>query len=463
MSGGTKGGGEVIMQALNLFPNSVQNIREARENKEFLDLLSVYAQMTISESILTPFQTGSVTLNDSNDIMPEFPIGGGNLFHVKYNVAEGEENTEIDLWFRVVGIENVVINERKQAYTLRLISEGGYANMNTVLSSSFAGEPHAIVNRIFNQHLSSSNKRLMAEQSVGGLKFVCPMWKPSQAIRWVTQKALASEKDLPGFFFYESMKGFRFLSTTTLLDKDKNLVITDIMDQVDSERDEGKVKKGYLYKIPGVPVYGSDGTPQSGMVGSETTQNVDDFRVLDRQRLAQDLLNGHISGRHITHDIFHKSYSVDTWNYWEDFDKLQRISKNPHYNAPANYQDLSSNLNVMMSPKQSRIHALKKGEVGYRTIYPDDYALLRKQIMKQLDDEIVENFEAPGNPIIECGRLLEFNYPAIRKVNDAEDVYNKKYSGLYLIRDCMHFFRPVGNTTTSYKVDMNIVKDGWND
>ena len=81
----------------------------------------------------------------------------------------------------------------------------------------------------------------------------------------------------------------------------------------------------------------------------------------------------------------------------------------------------------------------------------------RKKVKK-----VVENFEAPGNPVIECGRLLEFNYPAIRKVEDADDVYNKKYSGLYLIRDCMHFFSPVSNNTTSYKVDMNIVKDGWN-
>jgi hypothetical protein len=104
---------------------------------------------------------------------------------------------------------------------------------------------------------------------------------------------------------------------------------------------------------------------------------------------------------------------------------------------------------------------MKKDEVGFRTIYADGTALKRKQIVKQLDDEVVENFEAPGNPIIECGRLLEFNYPAIRKVEGVEDVYNKKYSGHYLIRDCVHMFTPIANQTATYKVDMNIVKDGW--
>ena len=69
MSGGTKGGGEVIMEALNMFPNSVKTVGDAKKSKEFLDLLSVYSQLTISESILTPFQTGSITINDSNDMM----------------------------------------------------------------------------------------------------------------------------------------------------------------------------------------------------------------------------------------------------------------------------------------------------------------------------------------------------------------------------------------------------------
>ena len=62
------------------------------------------------------------------------------------------------------------------------------------------------------------------------------MCGPSQAIRWVLNKSISSEKDLPGFFFYESMLGFRLLSTGTLLDKEKNMVITDLMGDVENEK-----------------------------------------------------------------------------------------------------------------------------------------------------------------------------------------------------------------------------------
>jgi hypothetical protein len=459
MSGGVRGGGEVIMSALNIYSNNVKTVPDAKKSKEFLDLLSIYASLNIYDSILSPFQTGEISLNDSNDMIPDYPIAGANILHIAYNVQDGPPETKIDLWFRVVSINNVVINERKQGYTLQLISEEGWKNMHTNLSSSFTGSPTDIIEDIFTQNLSKngSGKKLMTEGSIGGLKFVCPRWKPSQAITWVTHKALSTD-ELPGFFFYETMRGFRFLSTTTLMSKNRNLVITDLMSETASERPEGKIKKGYLYKIPGVPVIGSDGKPVSGMVGTETIQNVDDFRILSRQTIGLDTVKGNIASKHITHDIFHKGYSVNSYNYFDDFDKIHRVSKKPHYS----YDEVSSDISISMSPKQSRIHSDKKNDVGSRTLYADDYALLRKHILKQIDDEIINNFEVPGHPIIESGRLLEFNYPAIRKVDGPENVYNEKYSGLYLIRDCIHMFKPVANTTTSYKVDLNIVKDGWN-
>jgi len=461
MEGGVKGGGEVIFSALNLYPNSVRNITDAKRNKEFLDLLSIYAQLEIEESVLSHFQTGRILLNDSNDIPSDFPVAGGNILHLTYNVQEGPKETEIDCWFRVVAIKNIIINERKQAFTLQLISEDGWNNMHTVLTSAFEGEPSDIIRKICGRHLIKSDKKIFADASVGGLKFVCPMWKPSQAITWVTHKALSASTDTPGFFFYETMKGFRFLSTDTMLDYKKNVVITDVMAEVSAERDKGEqVKKGYLYKIPGIPVHGADGKPKSGMVGSETMQNVDDFRVLERQTYAKDAINGNIATKHITHDIFHKSYDVQRFDYWKDFNKVKRIGAERHYEYPD--RDLDSNMSVNLTGMQSRMHSNRKDSPGSRTLYANDYGLMRKQVLKQINDEVISNFEAPGATLIESGRILEFNYPAIRKVNDPEDVYQKKFSGYYLIRDVIHIFKPVANTTSSYKVDMNIVKDGWN-
>lgn len=461
MSGGVKGGGEVIFSALHLYHNTVKTVSQAKSSDDYIDILSIYSNMTINESILSPFQTGSITINDSNDMVPDYPIAGGNIVHLTYNVQDGPPETEIDSWFRVVNVKNVIINERKQAYTLQLISEDGWKNMHTVLTSAFSGQPSEMITKIFSQYLNAGDKRLATDASVGGLKLVCPHWKPSQAISWIANKALSATTDSPGFFFYETMRGFRFLSTDTLLNKDRNLIITDVMADVQQVRPEGSVKKGYLYKIPGVPITGSDGKPVSGMVGSESVQNVDDFRILERNSIGKDIVGGYLATKHITHDLFNKSITVNEFKYFDDFNKIQRLSDSVHYEYPA--EPLNTDMSIMLTPKHQRIHSDRRGAEGYRTVYSDDYALKRKFIMKQINDEVIDNFEVPGATIMEAGRLLEFNYPAIRTVNEPEDAYQSKYSGHYLIRDVVHIFRPVANTTTSYKVDMNIVKDGWND
>lgn len=460
-----RGGGEVEMLTMRLFSGNIKTVEQALEvteesEKDFLDIGAIYSIMNINESILTPFQTGAITLNDSNDMVPDYPIAGGNLFHIVYNVKDGPAETEVDCWYRIVNVKNVVINERKQGYTLQFISEDGWKNMHTVLVEAFTGSPSDIVEEIFTDHLfATPNKRLITDASVGSLKFVCPHWRPAQAIKWVTGKALSAEMDMPGFFFYESMKGFRFMSTDTLFDRDRNVVITDKIAEASQTNPESSVKKGYMYKIPGVAATDSTGQPQSALNETASIQNVDDFRVMQRQPYGKDLLNGNLSIKHITHDLFNKEVIVNTWNYFDNFEDTKRLGTKPHYERPLEPYD--ENLKIMLTPKNLKLHT--NGGDGSRAIYSDDYALYRHVIMKQINDEVVENFETPGNPIIEVGRLLEFNYPAIRKVETPEDAYQIKYSGLYLVRDVVHTFRPVAMKVTSYKCDMNIVKDGWNE
>ena len=462
---GARGGGEVELSTLRLFSGNIRTVEQAltvNEDDEtaFIEIGSIYSIMNINESILTPFQTGQITLNDSNDTIPDFPIAGGNILHVVYNIKDGPPETEIDCWYRIVNVKNVVINERKQAYTMQFISEDGWKNMHTVLVEAFEGSPSDIITEIFQEYLfATPNKRLITDESVGSLKFVCPHWRPAQAIKWVTGKSLSSLTDTPGFFFYESMKGFRFMSTDTLFDREKNVVITDLIAEANSAAAGEGLKRGYMYKIPGVAATDNTGQPNTALNETASIQNVDDFRVMQRQPYGKDLLNGNIQLKHITHDLFTKEVIVNTWNYHDNFSDTTRLGAIPHYEKPLEPYD--ENIKIILSPKNSKLHT--NGGDGSRAIYADDYAMYRHVIMKQINDEVIDNFETPGNPVVEVGRLLEFNYPAIRKIVDPVDEYQVKYSGLYLIRDVIHTFRPVVNETTSYKVDMNIVKDGWNE
>ena len=65
----------------------------------------------------------------------------------------------------------------------------------------------------------------------------------SQVIKWVQDKSLDGDKDNSGFFFYETNRGFNFLSLSTLMNKEKNLIITDVMGEITSDRKDGKTLK----------------------------------------------------------------------------------------------------------------------------------------------------------------------------------------------------------------------------
>jgi len=460
-----KGGGQLLIKSLKIYHNEVVNIKSAKSTNKFIDLLNVYAGFEIYDSILSPFQAGEMMITDSNDMIADYPLIGGELIHIAYNVSGGTDDTKIDLWFRLTGIKNIAIKERKQIFTIQFISEEGFKNAHTSISSSFTGSPSEIISDVFDNYLfSDSGKKIAIDDALGALKVVCPRWRAFQVINYVMNKAIDIETNAPGFFFFQAMHGFRFLSTSTLFDRNRNVCITDKYAEAEAIRAGGKVKKGYLYKVPGIPTIGSDGKPTSGAVGDETLQNVDDFRVDYRQTYLKDVNDGFLSSKHITHDLFFKNYKVDTYDYFDSYEdkkkKIKRIGKIPHYGIYEN--KVSSDVKIMLSPKQSRIHAQKKNEEGFRNLFADDYVQGRKHVLKQITDDVVENFVIPGHPLITSGRLVEFNFPSMRKVLKPDDAYQKKYSGLYLIRDCVHIVRPVGNGTAQYKCDTNIVKDGWN-
>lgn len=451
-----KGGGEIVFTSIRIYHPTIKTIDVAIKSDEYTDLQSVYVNLSVFESILSPFVTAELTIKDSNNLIADLPILGGEIVRIQYNVPGGDDTTKVNLSMRVTAVKNVLISERKQLFTLQLISYEGFKNLNSTVSKSFNGDGSNIVKQIFTNYLyeQKTGKVLNVDPSKGSLKFVCPRWTPFKAINFVQHKTLGTNTHA-NFFFYETLKDFYFLSTDTLFDRNANICITDKFDESKGERAEGSLKRGYHYKIPGVPVIGDDGKPKSGMVGDESYQNVDSFRVDSRQQIGKDIKEGFLYAKQITHDLYYKNYSVNDYNYYRDFNSYKRLAKDYKYQQPG--VPVNSDVKVFFSSKESKLHD------GYRNTFSDQYDLDRRVVVKQIQDEVINNFQVPGHPIVGAGRLLEFNFPSIKSVSKPEDVYEKKYQGLYLVRDCVHIFVPVNTEgRATYKCDTNIVKDGHN-
>ena len=460
---------QAIVKSFRIYHNTVTDFKSIKESDAYNDITDVYNSFSIHETILNPFITATVSVTDTNNLLTEMPIIGGEIVRIKFIPPGGDATDERDLIFRIAKISGVLIVEKRQHFTLHLLSYAGFKNISTRISRAFNGDATTIVDNIFYQYLftkmdRSAENGLNFDNSLSNLKFVCPNWSPAKAIQYAMRYAYVRDKgvDLPNFFFYETLNDFYFLNTSTLFDRQKNVCVTDKYDETLANRPQGKITKGYHYKQPGIPIVGADGLPRSNLVGDESYQNVDDFLVDDENTYAEDILSGNITNSNVTHDIFHKSYTVKEFNYHDDFDNFPRLGKNRKY---VRYKDVGENKHIagLFTPKHSRNHSDTAGFFGERATYSDTTALNRNQIVKQLFEEVVSNFEVPGHTLINAGKLVEFNFPSAREVNNLAKAYDKHRKGLYLIRDCIHKIQNQGGGKAVYKCNMNIVKDGYHD
>lgn len=460
---------QAIVKSFKIYHNTVKDFKSARESDAFIDIVDIYNSFSIHETILNPFITATVNVSDTNNILTEMPIIGGEIVRVRFLPPGGDDTDERDLVFRIAKISNVTIVEKRQHFNLHLLSYAGFKNITTRISRAFKGDATTIVDDIYYNYLftkmdTSATKDLNFDNSLSTLKFICPNWSPAKAIQYAMRYAYTRDKgvNLPNFFFYETLNDFYFLNTNTLFDREKNVCVTDKYDEILNLRPEGKIAKGYHYKQPGIPVVGADGLPRSNLVGDESYQNVDEFMIDDENTFAEDYMSGNITTSNTTHDIFHKSYSTQSFNYYDDFDKFPRLGNNQKY---VRYNDMGESLNINKSftPKHSRNHSNLVNQTGERATYSDTVVLNRSQIVKQMFEEVITNFEVPGHTLINAGKLVDFNFPSAREINNLAKAYDKHRKGLYLIRDCIHKIVNQGAGKAIYKCNMNIVKDGYHD
>ena len=78
---------------------------------------------------LNPFITATVNVSDTNNMLTEMPIIGGEIVRVRFLPPGGDDTDERDLVFRIAKISNVTIVEKRQHFNFHLFSYAGFKNI----------------------------------------------------------------------------------------------------------------------------------------------------------------------------------------------------------------------------------------------------------------------------------------------------------------------------------------------
>lgn len=202
-------------------------------NREY-NLMQQVVSIDIYESLLSPIIYADVLINDSNDLLRQFPILTEEYVEIEFKLPNSEDVSSYKL--HVKEIKNLQANEQQKSktYVLSLVSMeliddasttiykryGGYKDKNGVAHGT---EIHTAIQSILTEELGTE-KKFEFEQTKGIDEVLITRLQPFAAIDQLRRRALSKQYESHSFCFFENKHGYVLSTMERLFDKGKDTV-----------------------------------------------------------------------------------------------------------------------------------------------------------------------------------------------------------------------------------------------
>jgi hypothetical protein len=210
-----------------------------------------WTELNFFENIDRPGVQGMVTIADAIGFIEGTPILGEEILEVQFSTAgvtpapipaagsttpPPTNEKIITNRFRIYKTDPPVqISDNLREVTLHFVSDLAVKNIQTQVQKSFKGNINNpltiadIVRKIYCESFVSfsnanidgnpTSKEFLIEPTAGMYSVHIPNWTPFKAIKFLTERAQSSNINSHGanFVFYETLKGYRFISVETLM------------------------------------------------------------------------------------------------------------------------------------------------------------------------------------------------------------------------------------------------------
>ena len=499
-----------------------------RKNKGYIDLKAVWSDLNIYEDVFASCLTGDITLTDGMGLMENVPIIGEETINIHVKTSgikrEREEQTTgpfkgslsegiINLKFRVYKISNLVkMNEGQWMYKLHLISEEAIINLKSKVAKSALDpatlEPRRIsatVKKIYQQYFKRGRKptnvkKFFIEPTRNLTNIIIPNQTPFKAFNFLASRSVSAGKHAVGssFVFYETVKGFFFISMETLMAGGGT--------GYRSEMGEGDGKE-MEYTVPEEPIKETYTVqPKKLFAKQDNLKNVaiemtavDEYKFYSNFDVIKNLQEGMYSNRLLTHDLVRMKYDTLDFNYMHpentekivtedettgatevvDVKTLGAEQKNFHDNFThlGKGRLCSENQFAMGSPES--VISFYPTNFGHDVRFKDDIGaegvhggapgglnivpnrveqwMQSRMVQSQQINNIKLSIRAPGLSTRTVGDLIEFKMPT-QYLEDRDGKtpaqHHTYLSGYYLITKLRHHF-----TTEKYEIEFEAIKD----
>ena len=429
-------------------------------------------QFQYFEDIMWPAYAATMVIEDNaENVISTMPIQGFEKVVVEVDdqtEISGQNNGRYTYEFRVYNISNRVGSERKQTYTLGLISEEGLINEGITVNKVLSGNTSGLVKKILDEYLNVSSDKMNIEASTTSMKILPTKKSPFTLIKSFLPKTISekiaiktkkkSKKETidvdsdisdpekkkgsgtAGYLFFQTNRGHVFRSIDSLVSTNED------------EFNGSSVKGGIFYWQPAKGSNPSMFRIQEIVFGQE-------FDMIKKLR------EGHYASICCYFNINNLTYEeqqyslVDTWDEMAHLGSQTKLPKGQTNLSQYPTRVMSTIVDNEVWNNEPKIASTETGGDGSHP-YQDtqkfylSQGLARAGILfnQQLTISLTGHLE------LCAGDKIEIRIPNQQRESEKGDrAYDPEHSGTYLIKQLNHQFN-IGDTRTVYTV-LDLVRD----
>ena len=398
--------------------------------RESVDLTGIVLEINIFENIFLNAISASLIVVDTADLINNVGIFGQEFVQLVIETPSLEEQV-IELTFSVfkVGAREDA-NAGASIYELSLVSPEFMLNHRRRISKSYKETISTIVeDALINDLYVQTKKELFIEPTKGIRKIVSPNVHPYKLIENLALEAQSLDSSSPHYLFFENIKGFWFISLQALYDQDTLGVY--------NASHAGKLLDNKTIDV------------QSQL---ETAIN---YNITGNNDTLVNVKSGMLGSTIITHDIYNKSYSKNTYGYFDDFNKHKRIDTNPIYNDERGIGSFPDS-RIFVNPTSTTTDFQDAQHYGQSSVTSNQLSetlLHRKARLAELGSAIKVQMRVNGTTALSAGQKIVFDKPANSQLGNRLD---PAYQGEFLVTQTRHIFTQVEK---KHEIIFSAVKD----
>lgn len=410
---GVQTAGDVEFKRLDLI--------DTKNKNACYNLLGAFIDFTVYEDLFSPVLTGYIALVESQNLIEMLPIVGEEQIYAEFSTPS---LGTIKCTFQVTKVGLREHGDKKNSYTLDLISSEGYIDLSNRFSKSYSGNTGTLMSSVYKS--TFGNPLIDADISDNTIKFISPYWSPLKILNHITSKAIYPNNNIitPNYLFYQTCFGHKFKSLTTLLNQSPFMT--------------------YVFDKNPSRTRLSDGTSTRDI--NREYSEIQDLTFIASPDFIKNMINGAYNHNVYNVDLFNKSYSTKSYSISDDF------SKTAHTDA--------FRLSTYVPPASSGLRTVRPTYTNLFDGITDisaDIAAKRTSLLAQLETWKL-GIVVPGRTDMSVGMVVNVMLNKFKTVDmtdtHSSDTTDKIYSGKYLITAIQHRF-----TMSKHSMNIELVKD----